>query len=254
MDNDSRSVSPCSIPEGMYIRKVVPYQRTIYFRYGTRIIEATGSASDNRHPNVLRLKIRRTFTERVIQAIVSFLPLAWACWIRSRFPEWCLPEKIVLKIEKDGWDEEFDIEKAAYEQLEPAQGSIIIPRFHGQIEYDGKRALILSDIGGYCVATPEGAVLDEEDFRPLLEKALTSISKLGVNHDDSKLDNFHLVTENGKDRIMIVDLEMVDTGLSETDFAFVTKANEDFVMRQYRQHLECMEHDGVLLPKRPVKA
>ncbi|RMJ05141.1 hypothetical protein CDV36_014195 [Fusarium kuroshium] len=253
MDDDIRSVSPCDIPEDMYIRKVVPYQRTIYFRYGTRIIEATGSASDNCHPNVLRLRIRRTFIERVIQAIVSFLPLAYAYWIRSRFPEWCLPEKIVLKIEKDGWDEEFDMEKAAYEQLEPMQG-IVIPRCYGQIEYDGKRALILSDIGGYCVATPEGAVLDEEDFRPLLKKALTSISKLGVSHDDNKLDNFHLVTEDGKDRIMIVDLEMVDTGLSEDGFAFITKASENFVMRQYRQHLECMEYDGVLLPKRPLKA
>lgn len=184
---------------------------------------------------------------------MTFLPVAWTCWIRSRFPEWCLPEKIVLKIEKEGWDEEFEMEKAAYEQLEPVQG-IVIPRFYGQIEYDGKRALILSDIGGYCVATPEGAVLDEKDFRPLLEKALTSISKLGVSHDDNKLDNFHLVTEDGKDRIMIVDLEMVDTGLAEGDFAFLAKASGDFVMRQYRQHLECMEYDKVLLPKRPLKA
>ncbi|KAM6520135.1 hypothetical protein FALCPG4_013686 [Fusarium falciforme] len=145
------------------------------------------------------------------------------------------------------------MEKAAYEKLEPVQGSVI-PRCFGQIEYDGKRALILSDIGGYCIATPEGAVLDEKDFRPLLKKALTSISKPGVSHNDNKLDNFHLVTEDGKDRVMIVDLEMVDTGLSEADFAFAAEASEDFLIQQYRQHLECMEYDGVLLPKRPLKA
>ena len=145
------------------------------------------------------------------------------------------------------------MEKAAYEKLEPVQGSVI-PRCFGQIEYDGKRALILSDIGGYCIATPEGAVLDEKDFRPLLKKALTSISKLGVSHDDNKLDNFHLVTEDGKDRVMIVDLEMVDTGLPEADFAFAAEASEDFLIQQYRQHLECMEYDGVLLPKWPLKA
>lgn len=145
------------------------------------------------------------------------------------------------------------MEKAAYEKLGPVQGSVI-PRCFGQIEYDGKRALILSDIGGYCIATPEGAVLDEKDFRPLLKKALTSISKLGVSHDDNKLDNFHLVTEDRKDRVMIVDLEMVDTNLSEAEFAFAAEASEDFLIQQYRQHLECMEYDGVLLPKRPLKA
>ncbi|KAL6411782.1 hypothetical protein AUP68_04159 [Ilyonectria robusta] len=89
------------------------------------------------------------------------------------------------------------VEVIAYEKLRALQG-ITIPRWYGEMEYDGTRALILSDIGGDCLATPEGAVLDEKDLHPLLYQALSSLTNLGVSHDDTKLDNFHLVTQDGK--------------------------------------------------------
>uniref|UniRef100_A0A8H7TSP3 Protein kinase domain-containing protein n=1 Tax=Bionectria ochroleuca TaxID=29856 RepID=A0A8H7TSP3_BIOOC len=199
---------------------------TIRFRFGSRLITATGTASDHVHRHVLR---------------------DW-------FPEWCLPERIVFKKQKEGWDEEFDQEKVAYAKLRPIQG-ITIPRFYGAITYNGTRAIILSDIGGACVASPEGAVLDEKDFHhQLLYKALTTLTGLGVSHDDSKLDNLHLVTEDGKDKIMMVDLERVDMDLSEDDFAFAAYSKADFLTRQYRSHLRTLEYDGVLLPKRLLKA
>ncbi|KAH7247810.1 hypothetical protein B0J15DRAFT_551482 [Fusarium solani] len=172
--------------------------------------------------------------------------------MRTVFPEW-LPEKIVLKVEKDHWEEEFETEKTAHDKLVCLQGDVI-PRCYGQIEYDGKRALILSDIGGACLATPDGAVLDENDLRLLLDKALTSLTDHQVSHDDTKLDNFHLVTENGKDRIIVIDLEMVDMDLTEDDYAFAAKSSASFLIQQYRLHLHTMEYDEVLLPKRPLKA
>ncbi|KAF4452239.1 hypothetical protein FALBO_16215 [Fusarium albosuccineum] len=230
-----------------------PRLRTIYFRFGSRIIGATGRASDHSHPNVLRLQIHSTICSQIIQGLVSLLPTRFTSWIQGHYPEWCLPARIVFKIQKDDWEREFNRERAAYVKLEPVQG-VTTPMYYGCIDYDGKRASILSDIGGACVATPEGAVLEPDDLRVLSDQALTALTKLGVSHDDIKLDNFHLVTENGKDRIMVVDFEMIDTDLSAEDFAYAAESSGSWLIQQYRQHLNCLEHDGLLLPKRPLNA
>lgn len=174
-------------------------------------------------------------------------------WLRSRYPEWTLPCNIVLKSQKPDWEEEFDTEKATYTLLQPLQG-LVIPRYHGQITYDGTRALILSDIGGKCIATPEGAVLREEELRPLFEKALKALMDHGVSHDDIKLDNFHLVEDGTEERVMVVDLERVDVGLEQEDRDIMLRANVNQLMRWYKGHLECLKEDGVLLPpKHPKK-
>jgi hypothetical protein len=121
------------------------------------------------------------------------------------------------------------------------------------IQFNDIRALILSDIGGNCLATPEGAVLDKQGLRPLLEQAFTSLADLGAYHDDIKLDNFHLVTDNGKDKIMVLDLESVGFELSGEDLSCVAKGNSNWLINQYDDHLECMEYDGMILPKRPLR-
>ncbi|KAI8715919.1 hypothetical protein NCS52_01100900 [Fusarium sp. LHS14.1] len=252
MDDPGGSQSSYEVPKDFLGRKL-PYLRTIYFRFGTRIVGGTGRASDNCHHNVLRLQIHKTFLGLVIQALISLLPLVLIPRIQAKFPEWFLPERIVLKVEKDNWKEEFELEKTAYEKLKCLQGDVI-PRCYGQIEYDEKRALILSDVGGACLATPDGAVLDENDLRLLLDKAITSLTDRHVSHDDTKLNNFHLVTENGKDRIMVVDLEMVDMDLSEDGYAFAARSKVSWLIQQYRQHLDTMKYDGVILPKRPLQA
>ena len=174
------------------------------------------------------------------------LPFAW---VQSRFPEWTLPRNIVLKVQKQDWASEFETEKATYDILRPLQG-LVIPRYYGHIEYDGTPALILSDIGGKCVAEPEGAILREEELRPLLERALRALADYGVSHDDIKLDNFHLVEEGNEDKIMVVDFERVDFGLSKEDFDFMVKANANQIMRWYKGHFKCLENDGLLLPRK----
>ncbi|UPK90863.1 hypothetical protein LCI18_001798 [Fusarium solani-melongenae] len=242
MDDSDGSQSSYEVPKDFLGRKL-PYLRTIYFRFGTRIIGATGRVSDHCHPNVLRLQIHTTFLALAIQTLISLLPLVLVSRIQAKFPEWFLPERIVLKIERDNWKEEFDLEKTAYEKLKGLQGDVI-PRCYGQIEYDGERALILSDVGEACLATPDGAVLDENDLRLLLDKAITSLTDRHVSQDDTKLNNFHLVTENGKDRIVVVDLEMVDMDLSEDGYAFAARSKVSWLIQQYLQHLDTMEYDG----------
>jgi hypothetical protein len=223
-----------------------------HFRFGTRNIQASGAVSDHEHPNVLRLRIQKTFIGRIIEALFRIISKATGTWLQSRFPEWFLPERIVLKRQKENWEEEFDHEVVAYNRLRPIQG-LTIPKLYGMIQYANTRALILSDIGGSCVATPEGAVLDEQDIEPLFHQALTSLNEYGICHDDTKLDNFHLVTDEGRDKIMIVDLESADFEQTEEELAYTAKNKTKALLRQYRNHLKCLEHDGVLLPRRPVR-
>ncbi|CAG9983509.1 unnamed protein product [Clonostachys byssicola] len=221
-----------------------PPSADVRFRFGSRTIKATGSISDYFHPHVLRLKIHRTPLQRVIQSLFSIVSRAGGVWLQKRFPEWFLPERI---------EDDFDQEVAAYNKLHRLQGTTI-PRLHGVVDYNHTRALILSDVGGFSLATPRAAVLDKQDLEPLLYGALKSLAELGVCHDDTKLDNFLLVTDEGKDKIMVVDLESADFELSEDDLAWATQTKTNWLMRQYQNHLECMEYDGVLLPpKRPLR-
>lgn len=163
-----------------------------------------------------------------------------------------MPTKIVLKKNKDDWEEEFITEKATYEKLRCLQGHVI-PINYGQIEYDGAPALILSDIGGACLAEPEGAVLDEQELRPLLSQALGALASLGISHDDIKLDNFHLVGQDHNSIIMVVDLERVIESPSKEELERMVRHNFNWLISAYRDHLDCLRHDGLLLPPKPGK-
>ncbi|KAF5714135.1 hypothetical protein FGLOB1_3635 [Fusarium globosum] len=222
------------------------------FQFGTRTITATGASSDDVHRNVLRLRVMETCFFRALQFLFWVISRATGPWLQNKFPEWFLPERIVLKSQKPNWEEEFDKELKAYHKLQLLQGTFI-PRFFGMIQHNNIRTLILSDIGGECLATPEGAVLEKQDLRTLLDQTFTSLADHGAYHDDMKLDNFHLVTDQGKDKIMAVDLESVEFDLSGEGLATVAKGSTDWIIEQYENHLECMELDSVILPKRALR-
>ena len=147
----------------------------------------------------------------------------------------------MLKKCKEGWDEEFDAEKANYAKLRPLQG-VVIPRLFGELTYDNKRALLLSDLGGTCLSAPEGALLELDDLRRMLRQALTTTSHFRVLQDDVKLDNFHLV--NGK--IMVVDLETVNVILSDEDLAFGIDCAVERIARFYTDRQYSLWKNGVI--------
>ncbi|PNY21224.1 Uncharacterized protein TCAP_07277 [Tolypocladium capitatum] len=243
------SISPEIDEYDMYHDAEKPSRRTrklktVYFRFGSRIIAATGTQSDREHPNVLRLTVYATALDRIVRTLLYLFPSALRSWVQGSFPEWALPTNIVLKKEKDDWEEEFDTEKATYEKLRCFQGHVI-PICYGQIEYDGARALILSDIGGACLAEPEGVVLHEKELRPLLDQALSALASCGISHDDIKLDNFHLVGQDHNWIIMVVVLERVDE-LSKEELDWVVPNNVDRLINAYRDHLDCLRFDGLL--------
>ena len=122
----------------------------------------------------------------------------------------------------------------------------MIPIFYGQVQCEGTRALVLSDVGGSCIAEPEGAVLREQDVRPLFDQALNALAGQRISPDDMKLDNFHLVNNSGNKIIMIVDLERINKLPPEKDHTRMVQADVDFLMQAYRDHLECLREDGLL--------
>lgn len=191
--------------------------------------------------------MRDSILQLVIQTVLRCLPSSLRSWAYSSFPEWFLPTNIVLKKQKDGWDEEFDTERATYEKLKCLQ-ELLIPICYGQAQYEGTRALVLSDIGGACVAEPEGAVLREQDIRPLFDQALSALASQGISQDDMKLDNFHLVGNGGNRAIMVVDLERINELSPDKDHTQMVQADVDFLMQAYRDHLECLREDGFAAP------
>lgn len=65
----------------------------------------------------------------------------------QRSPRPGLPRTVILKQQKDGWEEEFQNEIHVYDRLKELQGAVI-PRFLGQGSFNGLPALILSEVVG----------------------------------------------------------------------------------------------------------
>lgn len=145
-----------------------------------------------------------------------------------------------MKKQKDEWDDQFDTDKATYEKLRCLQG-LVIPTCYGQVQYEGTRALVLSDIGGACVAEPEGAVLREHDVRTLFDQARIALANQGISHDGVNK------------AIMIAHLERINELPPEKDRAWVVQADVDFLMQAYQDHLDCLREDGLLLPHANVR-
>ncbi len=145
--------------------------------------------------------------QRVFGRLINLLPSPARARLESWFPEWSLPSRLVLKKQKDVWDEEFETEKAAYAKLRPLQG-VVIPRYFVELVFEEKRAIVLSDIGGAALATPEGLLLELPELRRLVHQALDAFIPFGIFPSDIKLDNYHLTGS----KVMVVDLERVSEG------------------------------------------
>ncbi|KAK3363174.1 hypothetical protein B0T25DRAFT_587189 [Lasiosphaeria hispida] len=188
-----------------------------------------------------RLHLQPSKTQAIIPGLMSCLPHPIRIWLGSWFPEWNLPPRTVLKKRKEGWDEEFNAEKANYAKLRPLQG-VVIPRLFGELVYDSEKTLLLSNIGGPCLSTPEGALLELDDLRQMLRQALTATSHFRILQDDVRLDNFHFI--NGK--IMVVDLETVNVILSDEDLAFGIDCAVERIARLYADYQYSLWDNGTI--------
>jgi hypothetical protein len=195
------------------------------------------------HPNVTRLRLQHSALQQLLVALVRCLPSSIQAWLNSTFPEWSLPSQVILKKHKEGWDEEFETEKAAYAKLRPLQG-VVVPKCFGELNYNHSRALLLSDIGGGCLATPEGALLEVPELRQKLSQALTALAQFKIIQDDIKLDNFHLAG----DKILVVDLERLrEESMSDDQVASDINSTINFLVRIYEYNQYCFWEDGLIV-------
>ncbi len=99
------------------------------------------------HPHVLHVVLVRGVWTRIFLKLISLLPLAIQHFARTTWPVYFLPDVVVVKKLKAGWDDEFQNEQNMYKKLAPLQGRVI-PIFYGVAQCEGTRALILSEVQG----------------------------------------------------------------------------------------------------------
>lgn len=118
-------------------------------------------------------------------------------------------DTIILKCQKDDWEDEFKNERDAYERLEDLQGHIL-PTLYGQGTFDGRPALVLSHEAGPTLNEFAADIHNELNFETieiLLDDVFKTFTKYGAVYWDQKVDNFLLNPQEG--RVIALDLEDV---------------------------------------------
>ncbi|KAH8433990.1 uncharacterized protein LDX57_011626 [Aspergillus melleus] len=120
---------------------------------------------------------------------------------------------VIIKQQKDEWEEEFEDEEKAYNRLKKLQGEVI-PYFYGRGCFNGQPALILSDIDGITLNDLAHSNYDvpEASLKAHLEEVFDALSTHGALYRDQKPDNFFLCgdCDIGFSKAMVVDLEQVE--------------------------------------------
>ena len=135
----------------------------------------------------------------------------------------------------------FDTEMQAYERLKDIQG-LVVPICYGQVSCNGRRALVLQDVGGVSLAEPAGAILDLEELSRLLQESCHALHGFGVHQSDFKCGNFRLVGS----RLMVLDLEMVEFDLTDDDSAFFTATGISHLSSAYQRSRAVFRREGWL--------
>jgi tRNA A-37 threonylcarbamoyl transferase component Bud32 len=182
----------------------------------------------------------------LIGKCVKLLPEFAQSWAKNAFPEWFLPDHVVLKMEKPGEEKEimeemFDTEVKVYERLNPLQG-VVVPRCYGCLRYNGSRALILQHLGGVSLVSPEAATLRLDELADLLQPCYQALHAFGVHYDDPQLANFQVVDA----KIMVLDFEQVMLDRSADDNAFFTMTGIRHLAQLYREMQVWYRHEGLL--------
>lgn len=175
------------------------------------------------------------------------LPTSVRSWVEACFPEWFLPERVVLKTHKRGDVEDeiangyIDTEIEAYRRLTPVQG-LLIPRCFGEARYNGARALVIEDVGGHSLESPEGALLTIEELAPMLQECYRGLRAFGVGHGDPLPGNFHIV----QGRIIALDLEMAEFDPPTEKLELRIGTDTENVLEAYSRNRKVLRSEGLL--------
>ena len=201
-----------------------------------------------RHPHIFLLQVHQPAVAIFAAEVLSLLPACARSWAELHFPEWFLPDRIVLKTCRTGDDiddevaaELFDTELKAYNRLRPLQG-IVVPRCFGVAWYKDTRALVLADVGGHSLATPEAGTLTLEQLSAMLQECYRALHAFGVHQDDSLPGNFVLVGR----KLMAVDFEKAVFDQSADDNAYYMADCIMDVADKYNRLRRTWRFDGFL--------
>lgn len=212
------------------------------FRFGSRLLTALGTQVDHVHTNVFRLSINNGSLDNILLKFFFCLPVVIQKWAKPYAPEWFLPPTIICKKQKAENAELFINEKNMYMRLHKLQGTVI-PIFYGEVTCaDGAPCLLLSDIGGNVLCSPDAAGISEGLLKDLLGKVFNALAIYNIAYDDIKLDNFLLV---GRNRIMVIDLEMAEER-EPGDVEFFNNSSIRHLCLAYQRHQEVLRFDGLL--------
>ncbi|KAK3937552.1 hypothetical protein QBC46DRAFT_392492 [Diplogelasinospora grovesii] len=208
--SSSDSASECLSNDGLITREDSnPHGLSdIRFRLRTRLVFATGLTIDgSRH--ILRLRLKPSLIVGLLSTVIS-------SWAKTRWPEWFLPRN----------EEEFENETRMYARLRELQGTVI-PICYGLVICYEQQVPALA-----------GVILKDR-LAKLLRDVFKALARCGVGHGDLKLDNLHLIRDNGL-KVMVVDLESVKD-INPVNSAFFVNSNINYILR-------CLIDNG-FLPK-----
>ena len=171
---------------------------------------------------MLHLTIQRDSTfDRAVLAAFRWLPASIRPLIQYLWPGYFLPNHLVLKKQKPGWEEEFEHEKAMYARLRSLQGHVI-PIYYGEVQCDDGPGIIMEDVKGEVPFGQEKPFLSPDEFRRRLEVSLEAFRSFGLMTDDTKLANNLLLD----DKVVFVDLENVwEPDKDDWDFFYKSRIN-----------------------------
>ena len=205
------------------------------FRFQTRFVSGLATPATSAHSHTFRLQIPPSPLQRSIQRLTSLLPQTWRLWTERSFPEWFLPQTIILKTEKTSLEpvvsrKLFHTEVEAYRRLGPLQGSVV-PVCYGQAKYKNTNALLLQDVDGTLLDKPKAQTLTLQELFCLLEQCLSALYAYGVSYEDAHPSNFSLVG----DHLVVFDFEQV---------AFDAPEDENVLsLKSEIYHLACLYVD-----------
>jgi hypothetical protein len=146
-------------------------------------------------------------------------------------PEWFLPPLIVLKTLKPECLEEFENEKSAYARLKALQGCYI-SNCYGEVNWNGTRCLLLSEIGGYALDDPQAPKIEAWKLKAMLEEAVREVTRYHVEPPEPKLDHFHVIDNH---RVMMLDFEGASS-MEPEDAEFLYGVTCRETLRLYANH------------------
>ncbi|CAG8899400.1 unnamed protein product [Penicillium egyptiacum] len=121
---------------------------------------------------------------------------------------------VLVKQQKIGWEDEFQQEIQAYGKLKNLQGTIIIPIFFGQGSFNGRDALVISEVEGITLhdLARGNFGVQHEALKMHLERALGAFDEHKAIYWDAKPDNFLFCADTipEQSKVMVVDLEEVE--------------------------------------------